>query len=70
MQFSIPIPTLPWWFYAVIAIPIVWPLIQRILSDLAEERRFARAGLSDVKRMSGRDFEKYLDHLLIRPSRW
>lgn len=55
--------SLPWWFYAAIAVPIVWPLIERLAKELINERRFARAGLTDVKKMTGRDFENYLGHL-------
>ncbi|HYF93973.1 MAG TPA: restriction endonuclease [Symbiobacteriaceae bacterium] len=58
MEFSF-----PWWFYALFAVPIVWPLIQRLVQEIIDERRFARAGLSDIRRMSWRDFEKYLAHL-------
>lgn len=61
MQFTV--PTLPWWFYAAIAVPIVWPVIQLLIRTYADERRYVRAGLSDIKKMHWRDFEKYLGHL-------
>lgn len=54
---------LPWQLYAFLAAAIALPLIQRLVEERIEQRRFERAGLADVKRMSWRDFEKYLAHL-------
>lgn len=61
MQFQVSL--FPWWFYLTIGVLIALPLIQRLVQEVIQEHRFARAGLSDVRRMSWRDFEKYLDHL-------
>lgn len=53
----------PPWLWLLIAFVILWPVIKRLAEDWFDERRFARAGLKDIKRMSGEDFEKYLEHL-------
>lgn len=57
----------PWQFYAFIAIMVVlnfgFPLAMRLWREMQEEQRFARAGLKDIKTMSGLDFEKYLERL-------
>lgn len=57
------VPSIPWWFYLVVFVPIAFPLIQRLVAMVMEERRFARAGLADVRQMHWREFEQYLAHL-------
>jgi restriction system protein len=53
----------PWQIWVLLALGLVAPLIGKLINEVLDAQRYAKAGLSNVKRMTGRDFEKYLGHL-------
>ncbi|MGE5485304.1 MAG: restriction endonuclease [Ignavibacteriales bacterium] len=48
---------------AFILVEFLMVRIEQWTEQWIDGARFARAGLKDIKRMSGEDFEKYLEHL-------
>jgi hypothetical protein len=59
--------SLPWYFYwilsVLVALSVMSPLFKRLIQSWQDDRRYARAGLQEIKQMHWLDFEKYLAHL-------
>jgi|GEM_PF-2178473 len=55
--------SIPWQVYAVILFALSLPLLAKFAEQLRRQRRLERAGLHDLHRMGGEQFDRYLERL-------